>query len=79
LLRNLAVFKIIARPLLLGISRKSTIYKTLDINSSEALNGTTVLNTIGLMNGAAIIRVHDVKEAKETTRLVSACMITPDK
>lgn len=76
LLRNLAVFKIIDRPLLLGISRKSTIYKTLDINPTEALNGTTVLNTIGLMNGATIIRVHDVKEAKETARLVSACMLT---
>ena len=74
LLRNLAVFKIIDHPLLLGISRKSTIYKTLDIKPTEALNGTTVLNTIGLMNGASIIRVHDVKEAKETIKLMEACM-----
>jgi len=72
LLRNLEVFKIIDHPLLLGISRKSTIYKTLGITAAEALNGTTVLNTIGLMNGASIIRVHDVKEATEVIRLVTA-------
>jgi len=74
LLRNLPVFKMLNAPLLLGISRKSTIYKTLGITAEEALNGTTVLNTIGLMNGAAILRVHDVKEAAEATRLFSACM-----
>lgn len=74
LLRNLSVFKIIPHPLLLGISRKSTIFKTLGITADEALNGTTVLNTIGLMNGADIIRVHDVKEAKEAIQLVDACM-----
>jgi dihydropteroate synthase len=69
LLKNLSIFKILDRPILLGISRKSTIYKTLDITSEEALNGTTVLNTIGLMNGADILRVHDVREAKETVLL----------
>lgn len=74
LLSNLSVFKIISHPLLLGISRKSTISKTLGITAEEALNGTTVLNTIGLMNGADIIRVHDVKEAKEAIQLVDACM-----
>ena len=74
LLRDLAVFKIIDHPLLLGISRKSTIYKTLAVQPTEALNGTTVLNTIGLMNGASILRVHDVKEAKETIKLTAACM-----
>lgn len=74
LLSNLSVFKIIPHPLLLGISRKSTIFKTLDITAEEALNGTTVLNTMGLMNGADIIRVHDVKEAKEAIQLVDACM-----
>jgi dihydropteroate synthase len=74
LLRNLDVFKMIDHPLLLGISRKSTIYKTLDIKPTEALNGTTVLNTIGLMNGASILRVHDVKEAKETIKLIVTCM-----
>jgi len=78
LLRNLAVFKMIDHPLLLGISRKSTIYKTLNIKPEHALNGTTVLNTVGLMNGASIIRVHDVKEAKETIKLTAACMQMPD-
>jgi dihydropteroate synthase len=73
LLRHLAVFKIFNCPLLLGISRKSTIYKTLGKTADEALNGTTVLNTIGLMNGASILRVHDVKEAKEAIRLVDSC------
>jgi dihydropteroate synthase len=74
LLRNLAVFKMLQCPLLLGISRKSTIYKTLGVTANEALNGTTVLNTIGLMNGANILRVHDVKEARETIQLITACM-----
>ncbi len=71
LLRNLPVFKITQKPLLLGISRKSTIYKILSTTADDALNGTTVLNTIGLLNGASIIRVHDVKEAKEAIKLVS--------
>lgn len=71
LLRNLAVFKIIGYPVLLGISRKSTVYRTLGITATDALNGTTVLNTIGLMNGASILRVHDVKEAKEAIKLVT--------
>ena len=69
LLRNLKAFSILECPLLLGISRKSTIYKTLGITADEALNGTTVLNTIGLLNGASILRVHDVKEAKEAIEL----------
>lgn len=72
LLRNLSVFKMLDCPLLLGISRKSTIYKTLGIIAEEALNGTTVLNTIGLMNGASILRVHDVKEAVEAVMLFEA-------
>lgn len=72
LLRGLDVFKMLDHPLLLGISRKSTIYKTLNITAGEALNGTTVLNTIGLMKGASILRVHDAKEAKEAVRLVKA-------
>jgi len=72
LLRHLSVFKMIECPILLGISRKSTIYKTLGITAGEALNGTTVLNTIALMNGANILRVHDVKEAKEAIQLVTA-------
>ena len=74
LLRQLSIFRITGHPLLLGISRKSTIYKTLGITAEEALNGTTVLNTIGLMNGAQILRVHDVQAAKEAISLVQACM-----
>jgi len=70
LLRNLAVFKIVGRPLLIGLSRKSTISKTLNISTEDSLNGTTVLNTVGLLNGADIIRVHDVREAKEAVRLI---------
>jgi dihydropteroate synthase len=72
LLRNLSVFSILDCPLLLGLSRKSTIYKTLGITAEEALNGTTVLNTIGLMNGASVLRVHDVKEAAEAVKLFDA-------
>ncbi len=72
LLKNLSVFKMLDTPILVGLSRKSTVYKTLDISAEEALNGTTVLNTIALMNGANIIRVHDVKEAKETVKLFSS-------
>jgi dihydropteroate synthase len=71
LLKNLSVFKMLDKPILVGISRKSTIYKTLGINADEALNGTTVLNTISLMNGASILRVHDVREAKEAVTLFS--------
>ncbi|MES2776199.1 MAG: dihydropteroate synthase [Bacteroidota bacterium] len=70
LLKNLSLFKILEKPILLGISRKSTIYKTLGTTAADALNGTTVLNTIGLMNGANILRVHDVKEAVEAVKLV---------
>jgi dihydropteroate synthase len=75
LLKNLSVFKMLDRAIMLGLSRKSTIYKTLEINVNEALNGTTVLNTIGLINGASILRVHDIKEAKETVKLFSATYI----
>lgn len=65
-LKDLAVFNL---PLLVGLSRKSMIYKYLDIKSQDALNGTTALNTLALTQGADILRVHDVKEAKETIRL----------
>ncbi len=71
LLRNLAVFKMLQKPILLGISRKSTIFKTLGVTADEALNGTTVLHTLGLLNGANILRVHDVKEAAEAIKLVN--------
>ncbi len=72
LLKSLEIFDITDRPLLLGVSRKSTIYKTLGTTASEALNGTTVLNTIGLLKGASILRVHDVKEAMEAIQLVES-------
>ncbi len=69
LLKNLSCLKILDRPILAGLSRKSMIWKTLGITADEALNGTTVLNTIALMNGAALLRVHDVKEAKQLVDL----------
>lgn len=72
LLHNLGVFKILGVPVLAGLSRKSTIYKTLGVTPEEALNGTTVLNTIALLNGANILRVHDVREAAEAVKLVRA-------
>src|SRR5215203_6077385 len=72
LLNGLDFFRQLSRPVLVGLSRKATVYKTLGITSEEALNGTTVLNTIALLNGASILRVHDVKEAKEAIKLVQA-------
>ena len=70
LLRRLGDFSITGLPLLIGISRKSMIWKTLDISSEDALNGTTVLNEMALINGADILRVHDVKEAVQTVKLI---------
>jgi len=69
LLKHLSIFRSIEAPLLVGISRKSSIYKTLGVSAGEALNGTTVMNTIALINGAHILRVHDVKEAREAIDL----------
>ena len=71
ILNNLKLYKILDKPILIGISRKSMIYKLLKTEPSKALNGTTVLNTIALINGANILRVHDVKEAKEVIKLCS--------
>ena len=71
LLRNLSAFNILNKPILAGISRKSMIYKKLKTTPKESLNGTTVLNTLALNNGASILRVHDVKEAKECIQLTS--------
>jgi dihydropteroate synthase len=70
MLRRLGDFSITGLPLLVGISRKSMIWKTLSITSDEALNGTTALNAIALTNGADILRVHDVKEAVQTVKLI---------
>ncbi|MBD8490360.1 dihydropteroate synthase [Echinicola sp. CAU 1574] len=69
ILKNLSYFKTIKNPILAGVSRKSMIYKTLDISPEEALNGTTALNMAALINGAKILRVHDVKEATQTIKL----------
>ena len=77
LLKALAVLKITGKPILAGLSRKSSIYKTLGITAAEALNGTTVLNTMALMNGASILRVHDVKQATEAVKLFSAYKNAP--
>ena len=70
LLRRLGDFSITGLPVLVGISRKSMIWKTLNITADEALNGTTVLNSIALLQGADILRVHDVKEAVEAVKLI---------
>ncbi len=71
LLSHLEMFEILELPILAGLSRKSTIYKTLNCTPNEALNGTTVLNTLALSKGANILRVHDVKEAMETVKLTA--------
>jgi dihydropteroate synthase len=69
ILRRLNEFRIAGLPLMTGLSRKSLIWKTLGVTPSESLNGTTVLNSVALMNGADILRVHDVKEAVEAVKL----------
>ncbi|MCK6608361.1 MAG: dihydropteroate synthase [Flavobacterium sp.] len=70
-LHKMELFEMLELPLLAGISRKSMIYKVLENSPQEALNGTSVLNTIALQKGAKILRVHDVKEAVECIKLVS--------
>jgi dihydropteroate synthase len=72
LLKELSIFKMLEKPIMTGVSRKSTIYKLLKISAEDSLNGTTVLNTIALLNGASILRVHDIKEAKEAITLTEA-------
>ena len=71
LMAELDLLALLDRPILVGVSRKSMIYKTLGISPEEALNGTTVLHTVALMKGADILRVHDVREAIEAIRLTS--------
>ena len=71
LVKSLGQLKVLDLPILLGVSRKSSIYKTLGVDAKEALNGTSVVNTVGLMAGASILRVHDVKEAKEAILLIN--------
>lgn len=71
LLNNLELLQMLELPMLVGVSRKSMIYKTLETTAEFALNGTTVLNTIALQKGANILRVHDVKEALDAVKLVN--------
>ncbi|MGB0879191.1 MAG: dihydropteroate synthase [Polaribacter sp.] len=73
LLKNLSLFKNLDAPILAGISRKSMLYKTLDISVQETLNATTSANTIALLHGANILRIHDVKEAMEAIKIVEQC------
>jgi dihydropteroate synthase len=75
ILKQLEAFHIFNQPLMVGVSRKSMIYRLLRTQPSEALNGSTVLHTIALMKGANILRVHDVKEARETITLVGKTFI----
>ena len=72
LLHNLNAFNSLNKPILAGLSRKSSIYKTLGISPDDALNGSTVLHTIALLNGASLLRVHDVAPAMEAIKLVEA-------
>jgi dihydropteroate synthase len=69
-MQSLEDFKIFEMPILVGISRKSMINKVLDVSPKEALNGTTVLNTIALSKGANMLRVHDVRAAKEAVLIM---------
>lgn len=78
LMNRLDEFARMGRPLLVGISRKSMIYKLLGTSPDESLNGTTVLNTLALLGGAHILRVHDVKEAVETVKIVSKTLQSED-
>jgi len=73
MLRRLPDFQIFELPLLVGVSRKSMIYKTLDTTPEQVLNGTSVLNTLALAGGAQMLRVHDIKEARECVQLVQTC------
>jgi dihydropteroate synthase len=70
IIKDLRKLQVIGLPILIGVSRKSSIYKTLGISADEALNGTTVVHTIAIKNGASILRVHDVKEAKQALILM---------
>ena len=79
LLNKLELIKMAELPILIGLSRKSMIYKTLNNSAKESLNGTTALNTIALQKGAKILRVHDVKEAMECIKLTNQLNISNDE
>lgn len=74
LLQSLEDFQVLGKPVLAGVSRKGMVWRTLGITPEEALNGSTVLHTVALLKGAAILRVHDVKEAVEARSLVAAIL-----
>ena len=76
MIARLGEFRLLECPILVGVSRKSMVYRLLDTTPEESLNGTTVLNTIALMNGASILRVHDVKEAVEAVKIYRQCLIS---
>lgn len=69
ILKHLSAFKEHQKPILVGVSRKSMLYKLLEIDSEKALNATSIANTIAVLNGANILRVHDIKEAKEVIKI----------
>ena len=76
MIARLGEFRLLGCPILVGISRKSMVYRLLDATPEESLNGTTALNTIALMNGASILRVHDVREAVEAIKIYRQCLIS---
>lgn len=79
LLNSLDYFKILNKPILIGLSRKSMIWKTLSVTPDDALNGTTCLNTLAVLKGANMLRVHDVREAAEICRLITATNTSGDR
>jgi dihydropteroate synthase len=78
IIKDLKLFGLLGLPVMVGISRKSMIHKPLDLTPDGALNGTTVLHTLALNNGAKILRVHDVKEALQAIRLMAIYQSTGD-
>lgn len=76
MMSRLDEFRLLGCPVLVGVSRKSMIYRLLDSTPEESLNGTTALNTIALMKGASILRVHDVREAVEAVKIYRQCLIS---
>jgi dihydropteroate synthase len=79
ILRRLKEFSVVGLPLMAGLSRKSMIWKTLNITPDESLNATSALNAVALMNGANILRVHDVREAVDTVKLLEKVLVKIDK
>jgi dihydropteroate synthase len=75
ILNHLEKFSILGKPLLVGLSRKSMVWKTLKVKAEDALNGTTALNTMALLKGADILRVHDVREAREVIKLFTSLRV----